>query len=177
MYTLVYDYEEWRRHSFDILHVVYMVFLMVKIANFQGPIQTHAEYPAVPVSRKLLFRTPPETPHQINASCLTCRQPIRGVVYPLVLNRQRREAGSYWLSSTRRGSRGAQQFPLYEKIFEIYREIATSTEEKWRHDVFWALRSQRHHEDGVGIGASANILFLLAYFPQLFIKHLRRRHS
>jgi hypothetical protein len=27
---------------------------------------------------------------QVNASCLKCRQPIRGVVYPRVLNRQRR---------------------------------------------------------------------------------------
>jgi hypothetical protein len=50
---------------------------------------SHAEYPPVSVSRKLLSRTPPKTPPPINASRLACRQPIKGVVYPHILNRQR----------------------------------------------------------------------------------------
>jgi hypothetical protein len=43
-----------------------------------------SEYPAVSVSRS---RTPPESPPPKQCDqCLTCRQPIRGVAYPHVLN-------------------------------------------------------------------------------------------
>jgi hypothetical protein len=53
----------------------------------------YAEYPAVSIGRKLISTTPPETPPPSQCDrCLTCRQPIRSVAYPHVLNRQRRAA-------------------------------------------------------------------------------------
>jgi hypothetical protein len=59
------------------------------LSSYGNACQIHA----VSVSRKLLSGIPPETlpPNQCDRCC-TCRQPIRGVVYPRVLNRQRREA-------------------------------------------------------------------------------------